>query len=60
MSRLGFICLITSWFTNVTYSYVGLWLAIYALCLTAQCAPLLSNLPPITEWSHKECPAFLP
>lgn len=44
MSGLGLICLVTSCFTNVTYSYLGLWLVVYALCLTAEHAPLLSKV----------------
>lgn len=36
MSGLGLTCLVTSCFTNATYSYVGLWIVIFAVCLAAE------------------------
>lgn len=58
MGGPGHICLMTSHFTNVKYTYVRLWLVIYALCLTAECPPLLSN--PLRGAQKGALPHFLP
>lgn len=46
MSGLGLACLVTSCFTNATYSDVGVWFGIEALHLAAERAPLLSTRHP--------------
>lgn len=58
MSGPGHVRLMTSHFTNVKCIYVGLWLVIYALCLTAEYAPLLSN--PLEEPKRVLCLTSFP